>query len=155
MRGGVGAGVTAVVVDVGDVAGLPCVDFVALHWHARQRCPCAVQGRGKAACGVADGFVAAKRGVQGQEVEPLHRRCGGRWCRRWCGGVCGCSFAAVGVADGVPEYLQAAAYAEHAPALCGVGADGSIKPLGAQPVQVGNGGFAAWQNNPVLRLQVL
>lgn len=76
---------------------------------------------------VADGFVAAKRGVQGQEVEPLHRR----WCG--CGGVCvcGCSFAAVGVADGVPEYLQAAAYAEHAPALCGVGADGSIKPLGA------------------------
>ena len=63
-------------------------------------------------------------------------------------------FDPVQVDQRLAQHLQAAADAQHAPAARGVPRDGGVQPLRAQPGQVGGGGLAAGQDDPVHVIQL-
>ena len=120
--------------------GLPHVDLVAVHPHARQRRPRALQP-GKARLRAAHRLARLEQRHQRQQ--PDARPVAPRATR----------FHAIQVDHGLAQHLQPAAHPQHLAATHRVLTDGRIQPLAAQPLQIGRGALAARQDDPVLRPQ--
>ena len=115
----------------GVLLGLAMVNFITAHAHTTQTGPMALQ-RPKRGLGVAHRFVHLKHRHQRQQPQP--RRI---------------AVNAVEVNQGFAQHLQAAANAQHRPALPGKRRHRRIQPLFPQPGQVTAGVLGAGQHDPV------
>ena len=112
------------------------VNFITLHRHTRQRLPGPGQ-RAKNGLPVLYGFGLFKHGDQRQQPQPRP-----------------VAVDAMEVDQRLTQHLQAATDPQHRPTPPGVGGNGGVQPLCAQPGQVAAGVFGAGQDDPVCRYQI-